>query len=339
MTREQATRIRYQLTDARKLCESLGLAEGSKPNGKGLLIRCPAHQDRTPSCGVTPGPDGTLRARCFSCDWTGDALDIIAKVRGLSLRSADEFREVLIEGAEIAGDLGLADEIRGDAPRNDRPRRVVQPPPQEPERPYPPIETVMSVWESSIPLTEDDAAYKYLQGRAIHPESVDARYLLRVIPPDSFDLPAWASYKGRSWNHSGHRIIARVWDHDGTCRSMRAWQCDGIEGPKRLPPAGHKAQGLVLANRDAVRMLSGKGAPSRLIIVEGEPDWTTWSSRVGDGVAVIGIGSGLWTVEHAEKIPAGLEVIVRTHQDDAGNRYAEHIVGTINNRCPVWRAR
>ncbi len=54
--------VRRALSDPRDVCRRLGLDRGARPQGGGLMILCPAHQERTPSCSITRGPDGTLRA-------------------------------------------------------------------------------------------------------------------------------------------------------------------------------------------------------------------------------------------------------------------------------------
>jgi hypothetical protein len=106
---DHAQEVRWLLTDARQLCDALGWSAKAKPNSGGLLVRCPAHEDSDPSCGITKGPDGTLRAKCHACGWSADALGMIAHKHGLSTSSADDFREVLAIGAEIGADLRLAD--------------------------------------------------------------------------------------------------------------------------------------------------------------------------------------------------------------------------------------
>lgn len=42
---------------------------GGKKNGLNFMVRCPAHDDRTPSCSIRDGEDGRLLVRCFAgCD-------------------------------------------------------------------------------------------------------------------------------------------------------------------------------------------------------------------------------------------------------------------------------
>jgi hypothetical protein len=308
---------------------------GAKPNGKGLIIRCPAHPDKTPSCGITPGEDGTLRAKCHACGWSADALGMIAHADGLDTHSADDFREIMAHGAEIGGDLMLADEIRNGRPVAER--KPVPLPSPEPPREYPDQSEVRDLWSLAAPIASDANASGLLRSRSIDPNAATERALLRVIGP-SQPLPGWATYGGASWRDSGHRVIARVVDCNGAVRSVRSWQVDGKTGPKRLPPTGHRMTGLVLANRDAAKILAGKGQQIKTVVIcEGEPDWATWSTRVPVDVAVFGIGTGSWTKEHAEKLPKDANVYVRTHCDDAGDKYASNVAETIGDRCAVWR--
>jgi hypothetical protein len=99
-----AEAIKGALTNVWGLVEALGLNQAAKrqQGGRGALICCPAHNERNPSCSVTLGPDGTIRVRCFACDFSGDALSLIAAAHGLRTRG-DDYRRVLALGASLAG--------------------------------------------------------------------------------------------------------------------------------------------------------------------------------------------------------------------------------------------
>lgn len=102
-----AARLRDALRDPLAVCEALGLTgegRGSRwfidgPNR--LRVRCPWHEEKTGSCSVTQGPDGTIRVRCFGCGTTGDVLSLVAVVNGLDVRR--DFVRVLDVAAQIAG--------------------------------------------------------------------------------------------------------------------------------------------------------------------------------------------------------------------------------------------
>ena len=339
MTRpDYAHAVRGRLCDPMQLCAALNLLDGANRSAAGVTIRCPAHEERTPSCSVTRGPDGTVRAKCFGCQWSADALGMIATVHKLDVQH--EFRAVLILGAELGGDGRLADEIRGNAPREDLPPPPPrpEPPPPPPPREYPPADELVALWSNAISVADDAEASGYLVGRKMDPDGINARLLLRVIAPEQ-ELPQWARYKGQTWSETGHRILARVWDCNGTMRSVRAWRCRESDAPKRLPPAGHRASELVLANRAAVAML-GRGirtAEQRVIICEGEPDHTVVSLRFDD--PVIGVGSGSWSQDFASRIPGSTKVYIWTHRDEAGDKYAAQIAETLGERVELLRAK
>lgn len=351
MRPDHAREVRYALSDPRQLCAKLGLLEGAKRQARGLLIRCPVHGERDPSCSVTQGPDGTVLVKCFSCQWSGDALSLVAHHFGLSLKT--DFREVLASGAELAGHHGLASEIRDGAPAPDR-KPVAAPEPQ-PEREYPPLDEVRDLWATCGPANDDPDVSALLVSRRIDPDAVTRMDLARALPQDGRllgrgggnsgvlgggrHLPSWAAYKGRSWADTGHRLILRAWDSRGGLRSVRSWRVVDGSTPKRLPPAGCKAAELVQANREAWLMLAGRACPMRLVIVEGEPDWLVASTALVRGDAVIGIGSGSWTEDFARRVPRGTEVIVATHADEAGDRYAAHVLETLGDQRPTYRWR
>jgi 5S rRNA maturation endonuclease (ribonuclease M5) len=83
-------------------------------------------------------------------------------------------------------------------------------------------------------------------------------------------------------------------------------------------------------------MLRGITRPGQVVIVEGEPDFLSWCMRTED--PVIGIGSGWWTQDFADRVPERAEVILRTHDDEAGERYAARVAETLGERAIVWRA-
>ena len=324
---DHAREVRQALSSPRRLCAALGLDDGAKPQvGDGLLICCPVHADRTPSCSVTLGPDGTIRVRCFGCDFSADALGLIRVVRGCG-----DFRETLAVGAELAGALQLRDEILGGDVLTERPRFI----PAKTSAPTEYPEGAAELWAACSPVAADADAWDCLRARGIDPDAVDALGLARTIG-EAVALPHWARYQGRSWRETGHRLVLPTWDHLGRLQSVRAWRVwDDDASPKRLPPAGCRAAGLVVANRLGWAMLAGMASPMRLVIAEGEPDFLSVAVSTGD--AVLGVVSGSWGWEMAERIPNRTRVVVATHNDVAGDAYAEHIIQTVVQRCAVWR--
>jgi hypothetical protein len=333
--RDYAREVRNALSDVRRLCDKLGLTEGAKRQTRGLLVRCPVHGEREPSCSITTGPDGTVRVRCFACDFSGDALTLVAHQFGLSLN--DDFLEVLATAAEIGNHHVLAAEIRDGRPAPNR--KPVPAPEPQPEPEYPPTDEVAELWAACAPANDDPEASALLVSRRIDPDVVTELDLARVIRREPHPLPRWAAYGGRSWVSSGHRLVVRAWSASGALTSVRAWRVTDGDTPKRLPPAGHKAAELVQANREAWLMLTRRACPLRLYVVEGEPDWVCAATTFGRGDAVIGIGSGSWTPTFASRVPFGTRVIVATHADEAGDRYAARVLETLDERHLTYRWR
>jgi len=323
----QVAEVRRTLVDPLRVCERLGLAKHGRRQSGGMSIRCPVHAERTPSCSVTRGPDGTIRVRCFGCDWSADVLGLVAAARGLDARR--DFREVLAAAAELGGLHQLVAELAGDAPRA---LRAVPPLPEPaPEREYPPADEVLAVWSAARPVAEVEACQVTLALRGLFPGPELARTLIQA------PAQRWARYQGASWLETGHRVLLPTFDARGDLRSLRAWQVNrDASGPKRLPPAGHRATELVLANDLAVCLLRESAEPVRLLIAEGEPDFLSLCQQY-PGAAVIGVFSGSWSEAFAARIPFGSLVSIRTHHDAAGQRYADAITKTLAGRALIKR--
>lgn len=324
---EQVAEVRRTLVDPVRVCERLGLAKGAVRQASGLSIRCPVHAEQTPSCSVTRGPDGTIRAKCFGCSWTGDVLSLVAAARGLDLRR--DFRDVLATAAEMWGMTELLAELAGATPAG--PRELPDLPEPEPSRDYPPHAEVEAVWANAVAVDRIEPCQVALALRALFP----GPDLARAVTGSA--LPRWARYAGHSWADSGHRIIVPTFDAQGAMRSLRAWHVDrDTKGPKRLPPAGHRATGLVLANPRALDLLRAPSAPTRLIIAEGEPDFLSLCQAY-PAATVLGVVNGSWTQAFADRIPFGSLVVIRTHHDEAGDRYAAAIAQTLAGRALIKR--
>jgi hypothetical protein len=199
---------------------------------------------------------------------------------------------------------------------------------------------------------DDDGAAKWCASRGLDGYAIEDRNLARALPPGA-SLPRWAAYKGerdraRPWTETGHRLLVPAFDDRGAMRSVRASRIEGEEDtPKRLPPSGHRAGGLVLADPLARLVLAGEEreawpTPLRIIVCEGEPDFLTWATRFSnadqDAPAVIGVLGGAWTAEHAARIPDGAEVLIDTHHDEAGDRYGAEVWRSLSARCTVTRS-
>jgi len=335
---DRAGEIRSLLVDARDVCRRLGLDEGAKPQTRGLFIRCRWHSERTPSCSVRCAADGTLAVHCFACGVGGDVFDLVAVAHGLDTRR--DFPEVLRLAAELAGvELGGIGIPRGAT----RAR-----PCSAPEPNYPPAAEVSDLRAACCPVGDVSEVAAWLNSRALDAGAVEDFDLARALP-SGVRLPCWAGCRGKTWCEAGYRLLLPMFDKLGALRSLRARRVIPGEGPKNLAPAGCSTGGLVMADALGRKLLeTGRrpeswpaAVPLRIVVAEGEPDFLTWGTRFSDAdataPAVLGVVSGGWTSGIASRLPDGARVIVRTHLDEPGERYARAVHDSLRGRCTLLR--
>lgn len=166
--------VRQALADPWRVCEQLSLLEGSKREATGVLIRCPSHGENNPSCSVTRGPDGTLRVRCFACDFSGDVFTLISVVRGIALPAG--FPDVMRAAADLAG-IQIPERGSSRPPTHTTgpaPQLAVVPKPQ-------PVEDLGPLW-ASLPAIDADA-WEYLRSRSLDEGADFCRSLADTTAP------------------------------------------------------------------------------------------------------------------------------------------------------------
>lgn len=317
--------IRERLDDPAELCDRLGVdLDGSQRQGTGLLVRCPSHGDRTPSCSITIGNDGTIRVRCFGCDLSGDVFNLIAAVEGVSVRS--DFPRVLRRAAELAG-VWLDD--------------VATPlPSPRPRRPAPPPAPVVDLHPLVLPiahlgrLADDNAIAEdvqaYLRGRGLLEEARAAGVF--ALPPagpgilvDSFGLDlvvdaGLAKAGGRGWKWSAHRLCIPWRGVDGRIGNLQRRVLDGSSPryvtPKgRTPPAPFGAEQLAQAAADAP-----------IVIVEGALDALALRRLdAGSGRIVLGVQGVKGWLRPWDELARGRAVWIGFDADDEGDDAAPDI--------------
>jgi hypothetical protein len=209
--------------------------------------------------------------------------------------------------------------------------------PQPDGWPRPPTTEVLAMWQAARPpvLAGCRGAAEYLHRRGL----LGGGDYVRVLPAD-YRCPSWARYGRRSWVQTGHRLIVPVYDHAGRLRLVRGWRWQDDDSPKRLAAAGCSVKGLVMTAGRGLALLLDR-LPTwihllRLLIVEGEPDFLA-AVRAWADWCVLGIVSGSWTDELAQRVPAGTRVLIRTDADAAGDKYARRIAETLRHCREVDR--
>ena len=218
----------------------------------------------------------------------------------------------------------------------------------------PPAGEVDGLWNSCVPVDDDEEIADWLKSRGLDPECVADRDLARALPP-SLPTPRWAQCDGHPWG-AGWRCILPACGRTGAIESLRARWVKSEPPPRGVKAAAAatgdgSATGLVLADGLGRQILRGGTAPDwwpaveplGVVVCEGEVDWLTWATRWGDcadtAPAVLGMWSGGWTAEIGARLPAGCKVVVRTHADTAGDKYAAQVTTSLDVRCVVARVR
>lgn len=334
-------------------CDLLNLKYQRESNRCAFMC-CPWHAERTPSCTITIGPEGTIRVHCFGCDQTWDVHSLFAQVNDLEI-SGSGFATLLLREAEVLTRWDIVEQLEGKrpeprpyqpAPAPAIPRSDPQP---EPERPLPDRNEVLDLVASCILVANEETVALHLRDRYIDPQGVDVRGLAYAIPDDIKHLPEWARYKGQTWLDTGHWLIIPVYNHTGSVVSVRASRVVPGDAPKRLPPAGCRVRGTIMADTMGQEMLKAGRWPEwattepRLIIAEGEPDFLTAALTTPlhqcPTCAVFGIFSGSWCKEIANRIPDKTKVLIWTDDDAAGRKYAKTIAESIGDRCQLIRGK
>ena len=192
--------------------------------------------------------------------------------------------------------------------------------------------------------------------------------LVRAIRPDARALPPWATFHGRSWAESGHRLVFPCFDAVGELVALRArYVGHASDVPKEVSPRGPGAtRGTVYADWMARAVLqtenakpgeladpTGRRWDGRVLVLEGGPCWLRfcldldrWALRPGctedpervipddwHGPAMVGVWSGAWPAsplgeQLAERFKHATAVIVATDDDKDGDKYAAAILKT-----------
>ena len=310
--------------------------------------------DQRGPIGTTPDNGGWA---CHRCDLRGDAVNLAALIVVQTVKPdgrqwADIHRTCaqvgLCSPMDAERDPSIARLARKNlniSPSENKPEGHFRPSPKRP-----PSAEVEEQWVRCGGVTEDSEAAAWLRSRSLDPSLVESRNLARALPVRGH-CPKWARLKGRPWSQTGHRLVLPLYGAGGMLESLRARRVitSNDKLPKGAAPTGAQVQGLVLADGLARLLLQSGTKPEwwpsgqrlRVIVAEGDPDFLTWATFYGDAAetapAVIGIVAGSWTSDLAARIPSGVQVVIRTHNDAAGDKYARQIIKSLSNRCDLLR--
>lgn len=321
---------------ARRLVAALGLGEGATPQPRGLVVRCPAHGERNPSCSVQDTDRG-IAWNCFACSAGGDALALVAAAYKLSTKGPG-FAEVLRAAAEVAG---VRFELDGEAPH--RPARHAPPPPS-PERPRLDPQTFDKIARFMLArsVEDDDEVSRYLADRhlltqaradgwAALPARADERRAIVARIVGELGAEAWArSGLGHSGDvaHPEHRIVIPWRSPDCLVSTLQRRALDGRRG-KYVFPAGHGARWPYGVDRLSLAQTFNRP----VLIVEGAADVLA-VRELGEALPfmaynAIGVpGATSWADEWTEKL-RGRRVALGFDADGPGQKAGEALAARL----------
>ena len=286
---------------------------------------CPAcHASKRSTSGKgNRGPVNIFRAdggdywKCFPCGAGGDTLDLVAyHLHGMKGSQVKDFKQIK-EFFEVKNFATEEVEV------------------QMKKEEYPPSHDIINLRErlrtSTVCKLQHEHIDEFLVRRGINPR----RLLGCAIFPDSFDYDALTNVKLSSgdmmpfWPSSWaqrYPIMVPLFDLTLTMRSFQGRAINPREKPKSMCPAHYAQTGLFFANAQALEFLKS-GGHKTVWVVEGEMDYMTMSCH-HDG-PVIGIKSGSIEIFSNIKHRKDVTFILATHNDKAGDRYAEKIVAQL----------
>jgi hypothetical protein len=272
--------------------------------------------------------------RCHQCDEKGDSLHFVALVLEHKRFGAlgDDQKARVREWCERFLGMGTHASIER--------KRYEPPPPVTTD--FPPEHEVRDLWALCSPVNNVAQVAEWLRARGIDPEKIAGQDIARALPPEG-DLPRWARFGSRDWIETQHRVILPLVDHRGRVRTVIARRLvAGDDAPKSVAPQrphrehpGFRRAGTAMASAAArARLADSTHRLERLLIAEGEIDLMTWATELAlPALAAIGIFSGSWSPAWAQRFAADAEIVIATHPDEAGKRYAEQIEETLKSRA------
>ncbi|MCK6587100.1 MAG: CHC2 zinc finger domain-containing protein [Polyangiaceae bacterium] len=320
MTRpDHAADVRGSLVDPARVAEMLGLKIGRQRQRGGVFVGCPWHGEKTPSCSITVGDDGTLRAHCFGCKETGDVLSLIAAVNGYDLRA--DFPRILEEGARLAG-IRLEDDVDHGGARARLTRPKPSPPPAiEPARLAAVLAPLLAIGRlDGSPMVREVEAYldrrgllsaARADGWAALPPRGPAQAALGRVLTDNFeasDLLACGIMRrnpggGLALSWAEHRLVIPWRGPDGAVShyQRRLIGPGAGDAPKYIGPTSIKAPWPY-----GVEALSRAPASAPIAFVEGAVDVVALQALdgleapAGEERVILGVPGSGWCLEWAE---------------------------------------
>jgi hypothetical protein len=281
--------------------------------------------------------DKRQRWKCHRCGAGGTVVDLVSFDQAGESHSPSQRPQVAATVRAWFAVRGACEpdpyQTPQDALQSPAPMRRPLPRPraEEPRQPPPAVE-VRALWDACVSVTDDPEVARWLADeRGLDPGAVADLDLARALP-HGVALPTWAAVGRQTWAAGGWRLILPCFDATGELATVKARRI-ATGAPKEVAPGGCSVVGTVYANGAARAMLTDR-TPADVVITEGGPDWLTWA-HLDAARAVFGVYTGGWGESIGERIPDGVRVALRTHDDKGGRKLAEAVRRTLPDRCEI----
>ena len=305
--------------------------------GKDSVVRCPFHDDKTPSCIISPK---TNLFNCFGCETGGSVIDWVMKTQGVSFRFACEI---------LQKDLGLVADSGGSAPKARNTTTKLAPPLAADADHQTALRQVIDYYHET--LKQSPEALDYLRSRGLdHPELIERFKLGFANRTLGYRLPeknrkAGAELRGKLQaigilRESGHEhfngsLVVPVMSRDGryagvpggSTPAMDDYIITEVYGRKLLGNKLRKGtpQHLYLPGpHEGVWNIEALKASKEIILCEALIDAMTFWVH-GFRHVTASYGTGGFTASHlaAFKHYGTERVLIAYDRDEAGNKAAE----------------
>lgn len=319
--RIDAEAVKRSLSDPAAVAQALGLK--AKRQARGVIVCCPWHDEKTGSCSIIRGADGTISVKCFGCQHTGDVFSLVAAVSGLNVRT--DFPAVVEKAAAIAGGVAMfattGGGIGGFDPKPEPPAIV-------------PISTALfdKIANCLAPVRHIPEVERYVRSRHLDPEEL-------MAVPNGFVEDAIANVGPEAWRRSGldrprdgepglawpmHKLVIPWRDSDGRVFTIQRRTLTDFK-PKYVFPNGRRPRTPFGCERKP-------GPAAATVFVEGALDAialrtiAVWEGLDWYVLAIPGVQN--WDVAWAEYARDRV-AIVAMDLDVAGERASEMMMSQL----------
>ena len=284
------------------IAADLGLSRTGK--GWGTCVACSASR-RGSSDRRGPMGFGRHGWRCFACGERGSALDLVSwGIIGRRWHPTQAEVEAWFAGRGLC-------QRRSYRPYMPLTRRQKRPDRAE----------VESLWAASSGWPREVVAY--VSGRCdIDERQLGEHGVCRALPYDC-DWPRWWPYAPGPW-----RLAVLGYEPDGQVATIQARAIDEKATPKTRWPRYRNARGVIFTGDRGRAMLRGEWKPSEVWICEGITDVISATQRAGSA-CVLGAAAGGFGAFAKVNWSPGVEVLVRTDNDEKGHIYAAKVESSL----------